>query len=79
MTRQCKGRWLAVYEIKVLMIILLEMFNFKFSLAVENSAGQCLPRIHPRSISIVHTEDDVFVWLSPRQVEGGQGRVESIH
>ncbi|KAI9571561.1 cytochrome P450 [Boletus coccyginus] len=64
----CKGRWLAVYEIKILMIILLHMFDF--SPAKEDSAGWCLPRVHPRSIGVIHTEDDVFVKLSSRQAEG---------
>lgn len=66
---QCKGRWLAVYEIKVLMIILLHKFDF--SPAVENSAGWRLPRVHPRSIGVIHTEEDVFARLSPRQVKNG--------
>ncbi|KAG8214196.1 cytochrome P450 [Butyriboletus roseoflavus] len=65
----CKGRWLAVYEIKVLLIILLHTFDF--SPAGDNSKGWCPPRVHPRSIGVIHTEDDVFVRLSPRQVEKG--------
>ena len=69
MIPQCKGRWLAVYEIKVLMMILLHMFDF--SPEVENSAGWCLPRVHPRSIGVIHTEDDVFAQLSPRQMGVG--------
>ncbi|KAF8433485.1 cytochrome P450 [Boletus edulis BED1] len=64
----CKGRWLAVYEIKVVLIILLHLFDF--NLAEENSAG-CLPRFHPRSNGVMHTEDDIFVRLSPRQAEKG--------
>ncbi|KAF8554768.1 cytochrome P450 [Imleria badia] len=54
----CKGRWLAIYEIKALLIILLYMFDF--SPAVENSAS---------CIGVVHTEDNIFVRLSLRQVE----------
>ncbi|KAH0828125.1 cytochrome P450 [Lanmaoa asiatica] len=63
----CKGRWLAVYEIKALMVILLHMFDL--SPTGENSAGWRLPRVHPRSIGVIHTEDDVFVRLSPRHGE----------
>ncbi|KAF8134336.1 cytochrome P450, partial [Boletus edulis] len=65
----CKGRWLAVYEIKVVLIILLHLFDF--NPAEENSAGWCQPRVHPRSIGVIHTEDDIFVRLSPRQAEKG--------
>ncbi|KAG6375634.1 cytochrome P450 [Boletus reticuloceps] len=65
----CKGRWLAVYEIKVVVIILLHLFDF--NPAEENSVGWCLPRAHPSSTGIIHTEDDIFVRLSPRQAEKG--------
>ncbi|KAG6375640.1 cytochrome P450 [Boletus reticuloceps] len=65
----CKGRWLAVYGIKVVLIILLHLFDF--NPAEENSAGWCLPRVHPRSVAVIHTEDDIFVRLSPRQAEKG--------
>lgn len=69
MMLQCKGRWLAIYEIKVLMIILLH--NFDFSPAGEDSAGWRPLRVHPRSIGVIHTEDDIFVQLSARQTELG--------
>jgi len=50
------------------MIILLHMFEF--SPAEDNSPGWCLPRVHPRSIGVIHTEDDIFVKLSSRQAGG---------
>ena len=58
-----------MYEIKVLLIILLSMFDF--SPVGEESGGWSLPRVHPGSIGVVRTEDDVFVRLSPRRVEDG--------
>jgi hypothetical protein len=51
------------------MIILLHKFDF--SPAAENLAGWRLPRVHPRSIGAIHTEDDVFARLSPRQAKDG--------
>jgi hypothetical protein len=51
------------------MIILLHKFDF--SPAVGNSASWRLPRVHPRSIGVIHTEDDVFARLSPRQAKDG--------
>jgi hypothetical protein len=51
------------------MIILLHKFDF--SPAVGNSASWRLPRVHPRSIGVIHTEDDVFARLSPRQAQDG--------
>ncbi|KAF8131632.1 cytochrome P450 [Boletus edulis] len=64
----CKGRWLAVYEIKVVLIILLHLFDFN---PAEENSGGFLPRVHPRSNGVMHTEDDIFVRLSPRQAEKG--------
>ncbi|KAG9309311.1 cytochrome P450 [Chiua virens] len=60
----CKGRWLAIYTIKVLMIILLHEFDILP--AKEDSVGWCKLRIHPRSISVAHTEDDISVRMVPR-------------
>lgn len=64
---QCKGRWLAVYEIKAVVIILLS--RFEFSATREKSGGWVVPRVHPRSIGVIHTEDDICVRLSPRKME----------
>lgn len=64
MIPQCKGRWLAIYEIKVLLIILLHMFDFSPQVELR------VPRVHPRSIGVIHTDDDVFVQLCLRSAEG---------
>lgn len=53
-------------NLKVLLIILLRMFDLS---PAENSGGWCLPRVHPRSVGVAHTDEDIFVRLSARQVE----------
>ena len=58
-----------MYEIKVLLIILLSMFDL--SPVGEESGSWSLPRVYPGSIGVVHMVDDVFVRLSPRRVEDG--------
>ncbi|KIK78467.1 hypothetical protein PAXRUDRAFT_834543 [Paxillus rubicundulus Ve08.2h10] len=61
----CKGRWLAIYEIKVVAIILLRLFDISSS--PEKSPACSLPRVSEHSIGVIHTEDDILVQLRPRQ------------
>ncbi|KAF8840855.1 cytochrome P450 [Paxillus ammoniavirescens] len=63
----CKGRWLAIYEIKVAVIILLRLFDIS---PVEKSPKWTLPRVSKHSIGVIHTQDEVFVQLCLRQHGG---------
>ncbi|KIJ18467.1 hypothetical protein PAXINDRAFT_167068, partial [Paxillus involutus ATCC 200175] len=63
----CKGRWLAIYEIKVVAIILLRLFDI--SPSPEKSAVWSVPRVSEHSIGVIHTQDEVFVQLRLRQHE----------
>ncbi|KAF9232675.1 cytochrome P450 [Melanogaster broomeanus] len=59
----CKGRWLAIYEIKMTAIILFRLFEIS-----PPASGWYLPRVHGRSIGVIHTKDEVFVQVRPRQL-----------
>ncbi|KAF9240647.1 cytochrome P450 [Melanogaster broomeanus] len=60
----CKGRWLAIYEIKVTVIILFRLFEI--SPPGEKSSGWHLPAAHRRCIGFLHPKDEVFVQVHPR-------------
>ncbi|KAF9232674.1 cytochrome P450 [Melanogaster broomeanus] len=62
----CKGRWFAIYELKVMAIILFRLFDI--TPLVEKSSEWHLPRVHRRSIGSIHTQDNVLVQLRPRQL-----------
>ncbi|KAF9231617.1 cytochrome P450 [Melanogaster broomeanus] len=70
----CKGRWFAMYELRVMAIILFRLFDIS-----PHAEEWHLPRVHARSAGSIHTQDNVLVQLRPRQTrdalsEGLKGR-----
>ncbi|KIJ60053.1 hypothetical protein HYDPIDRAFT_170464 [Hydnomerulius pinastri MD-312] len=61
----CKGRWLAIYQTKLQAIILLRLWD----ITPANGASEwSIPKVHGRSIGVIHTRDEVLVQLNPRQL-----------
>ncbi|KAG6331072.1 hypothetical protein ID866_8016, partial [Astraeus odoratus] len=61
----CKGRFLIIYEIKVLFIVYLSLFDIT---PVSNVRGASWkpPQPSAQSLGTMHTTEDVFVKLKPR-------------
>ncbi|KAI6044061.1 cytochrome P450 [Pisolithus marmoratus] len=64
----CKGRFLAMYEIKVLTVIYFSLFDVTPIRQGEASSTWESPKPSPRSAGTIHPVEDVFVRLRPRSV-----------
>ncbi|KAI6014698.1 cytochrome P450 [Pisolithus marmoratus] len=62
----CKGRYLALYEMKVLTILYLHLFDIIPASTESRSSGWESPQPSPQSIGTIHPTDKVFVKLRPR-------------
>ncbi|KAI6033717.1 cytochrome P450 [Pisolithus microcarpus] len=62
----CKGRFLAMFEIKVLTILYLSLFDVTPVPLGPQSSGWEPPQPSPQSIGTMHPTQDVFVKLRPR-------------
>ncbi|KAI6044055.1 cytochrome P450 [Pisolithus marmoratus] len=63
---QCKGRYLAMYEMKVLTILYLHLFDIIPASTESRWSGWESPQPSPQSIGTIHPADKVFVKLRPR-------------
>ncbi|KAI6003340.1 cytochrome P450 [Pisolithus marmoratus] len=64
----CKGRFLAMYEIKVLTVMYLSLFDVTPVTRGDASATWGPPQPSPRSAGTMHPVEDVFVRLRPRSI-----------
>ncbi|KAI6044058.1 cytochrome P450 [Pisolithus marmoratus] len=62
----CKGRFLAMFEIKVLVILYLSLFDVTPATLECRSSEWKPPQASPLSIGTIHPTDDVLVRLRPR-------------
>ncbi|KAI6122289.1 cytochrome P450 [Pisolithus croceorrhizus] len=62
----CKGRYLAMFEIKVLTILYLSLFDVTPIPLDSQSSKWEPPQFSPQSVSTTHPTHDVFVKLRPR-------------
>ncbi|KAI6022565.1 cytochrome P450 [Pisolithus marmoratus] len=62
----CKGKFLAMFEIKVLTILYLSLFDVTPAALECRSSEWKPPQTSAHSIGTIHSTDDVFVRLRPR-------------
>ncbi|KAI5991892.1 cytochrome P450 [Pisolithus albus] len=65
-TPQCKGKFLAMFEMKVLIILYLSLFDVTPVPLESLSSEWKPPPISAQSIGTIHPDDDVLVRLRPR-------------
>ncbi|KAH7906466.1 cytochrome P450 [Hygrophoropsis aurantiaca] len=63
----CKGRHLAMYEVKLLVIILLHLYDMSLASGVLQNFP---PKFKRRSLGVWHANEDVLVHLQRRHVSG---------
>ncbi|KAG6328075.1 hypothetical protein ID866_11013 [Astraeus odoratus] len=61
----CKGRFLAIYEMKVLFIVYLSLFDITPIPNIPGASWKPPPR-SAQSVGTMHATEDVFVKLKPR-------------